>query len=326
METAQPPGRARWIDIRRDLPEVVTLLEVAFGENLDADGRHVFAMLRRVAEDPQAQKWYRRHEVPGAPLYGYVWEVDGRIVGNVSLVRLAGRGLRRYLVVNVAVHPAYRRMGIARRLMEYALAYVYRRHAKEVWLQVEADNQPAINLYRGLVFEARQLVTVWRTDVPSRPDAPTVVPMPDVHVHSRLVRRKDWPLQKQWLQATYSEDLVWHYPLPPTLALAPTWRGWLWRATHPLTYRQWVAYRGGKLRAALALCHRAFAASDEVLIAASPDLMPEEMAALAVPLQNRRTSRPLRAELPQGFLQQALPAAGFGIARQLLWMYWRPRS
>ncbi|NPA93501.1 MAG: hypothetical protein GXO56_07465, partial [Chloroflexi bacterium] len=199
-------------------------------------------------------------------------------------------------------------------------------HAQEVWLQVEANNQAAINLYRGLGFEDRQIVTLWRTDVPSASEAPTVVPTPEVHVRSRLVRRKDWTLQKQWLQAAYPEDLAWHYPLPPTRALAPTWRGWLWRATHPLTYRQWVAYRNGKLRAALVLCQRAFAASDEVLIAAPPDLRPEEMAALAAPLQNRRTPRPLRAELPQGFLQKAMPAAGFGIARQLLWMYWHPRA
>ncbi len=325
MKRLTPPGRARWIDIRRDLPGVLALLETSFGAHLDADGQRVFKLLRQVASDRQAQRWYQRYEVPGAPLYGYVWEDQGRIVGNVSLVRLAGRGPRRYLIVNVAVDPAYRRLGIARRLMEHALSHALRQHAQEVWLQVEENNPAAINLYRQLGFVDTHIVTLWRTDAPLPPETPTVVPSPEVRVRSRLVSRREWLLQKQWLRATYPPALAWHLQMPPEKALAPTLRGWLWRLFHPLTYRQWVAYRQGRLRATLTLCRRSFAASDEVLVAAPPDLPPEEMAALARPLQTSQTRRPLRAELPKGFLQHAMPAAGFSATRHLLWMRWRPR-
>jgi ribosomal protein S18 acetylase RimI-like enzyme len=52
----------------------------------------------------------------------------------------------------IATHPAERRRGHARRLLLSALKWARQRGARHAWLQVEADNQPAIPLYRALGF------------------------------------------------------------------------------------------------------------------------------------------------------------------------------
>ena len=51
-------------------------------------------------------------------LDGFVWTEDGRIVGNVTLTR-EDQARPIWIVSNVAVHPSYRRRGIARALMQH---------------------------------------------------------------------------------------------------------------------------------------------------------------------------------------------------------------
>ena len=55
---------------------------------------------------------------------GFVWEEDGSIIGNATL--LQSDIPNRYLVANVAVHPDYRRRGIAKGLMTLILISVAR--------------------------------------------------------------------------------------------------------------------------------------------------------------------------------------------------------
>lgn len=55
-------------------------------------------------------------------------------------------------VLNVATLPAMRRRGLARALMDEALAYATAHHVRIVILEVRRSNRPAIKLYRGLGF------------------------------------------------------------------------------------------------------------------------------------------------------------------------------
>ena len=64
----------------------------------------------------------------------------GRIVGNLSLIPFVRRGHVVYLIANVAVHPDYRRRGIARQLTQTALDYLRQRGVSSAWLQVRDDN------------------------------------------------------------------------------------------------------------------------------------------------------------------------------------------
>jgi ribosomal-protein-alanine N-acetyltransferase len=56
-------------------------------------------------------------------------------------------------VMTLAVAPAHRRRGAGRALLEAAMAQAEARAADAVFLEVAADNVPAIALYRSLGFE-----------------------------------------------------------------------------------------------------------------------------------------------------------------------------
>ena len=143
----------RALDVWRDLEPLAELLERAFGERMDASGQRMLWHLRRAAADPRFLRWVSQQgEVEGLPLSGYVWQEGERLVGNVSLVPFRRGRERLYLVANVAVHPAFRRHGVARALLRKALEHAQRRRVREVWLQVEADNVGALALYRSEGF------------------------------------------------------------------------------------------------------------------------------------------------------------------------------
>jgi ribosomal-protein-alanine N-acetyltransferase len=57
-------------------------------------------------------------------------------------------------VLNIATTPAMRRRGVARALMDEALAYAAREHIRLLLLEVRRSNVAAIKLYRGLGFSA----------------------------------------------------------------------------------------------------------------------------------------------------------------------------
>ncbi len=60
-------------------------------------------------------------------------------------------------ILNVAVHPDYRRMGIGMELMKAAIAEAAQKQASCVTLEVRRSNVGARRLYRKLNFEERRL-------------------------------------------------------------------------------------------------------------------------------------------------------------------------
>lgn len=64
-------------------------------------------------------------------------------------------------VFGMRTDPAQRRQGLARRLLLAMLAEASRLGARQAYLQVEADNGPAIALYRGLGFETAYAYRYW---------------------------------------------------------------------------------------------------------------------------------------------------------------------
>jgi ribosomal protein S18 acetylase RimI-like enzyme len=136
----------------RDLRPVTELIAVAFSDKLGPDGQIALAEMRRIARWGPLL-WWLYWPVWGragvAP--GFVWVEQGRVVGNVSLRRALEWG--GFFVGNVAVHPDWRRRGIARSLMEAALEAISARGGRWVGLEVRADNQAARWLYEHLGFE-----------------------------------------------------------------------------------------------------------------------------------------------------------------------------
>ena len=55
-------------------------------------------------------------------------------------------------IISIAVLPQYRRLGIAKKLMDIASDILRLRAVKEVFLEVRESNQAAINLYKKLGY------------------------------------------------------------------------------------------------------------------------------------------------------------------------------
>jgi ribosomal protein S18 acetylase RimI-like enzyme len=142
----------RPLRIERDLPQLADLIEVAFKDDLERTGNPVVAEMRRLAKlGPLLWLVGGSHGLIPSLLDGFVWIADGELVGNVSLTRESGaRGL--WSISNVAVLPAFRRQGIARRLVEAAIGRAIERGAQRLALEVQVDNEAARQLYLTLGF------------------------------------------------------------------------------------------------------------------------------------------------------------------------------
>ena len=205
----------RPLDHSRDLMTVANLIEECFRDTIDPDGVEYLSYLRDVARQEQT--------VPGWAVYnaqirsrfdGFVWEEDGRIIGNVTLLPAKKNGKRIYLIANVAVKADYRGRGIGRKLTERALAGVRERKGTSTWLQVREDNPLAHDLYLSMGFSERACRTTWVTD--SKPDS-SMQGMEDLTSRSR--KDKNWPLQRTWLSQLYPDEVNWNLPFREDLFL-----------------------------------------------------------------------------------------------------------
>jgi len=176
----------RRFDMRRDLQQLADLIDLAFGSEIEAARSSIVAEMRRLARSGPLLWVVDASYATLSPLMGgFVWLDDGRLVGNVTLS--ADNGQRSpWTISNVAVHPDFRRHGIARQLMKAALDDARHRGAPSVVLEVQTSNAPAQQLYRELGFERYQTVTELRLPAPNgsilrRPPAETL----------RLRKRRD---------------------------------------------------------------------------------------------------------------------------------------
>lgn len=67
-------------------------------------------------------------------------------------------------LVSLAVRSSNRRMGLGRSLVEAAHDAMRRNGIKESYLEVRADNTPAISLYKGMGYEVKKTVSSYYMD------------------------------------------------------------------------------------------------------------------------------------------------------------------
>ncbi|GAB4481908.1 MAG: hypothetical protein Kow0088_24520 [Anaerolineales bacterium] len=203
----------RPLNPRQDLLAVADLIELCFADTLDQSGRDYIQQLRQVAKEASGYWIGRSGNHIYAPREGFVWEEEGRIVGNLSIFRFrTGRSIE-YLIANVAVHPDYRRRGIARSLTERAIEYIRAHGGRQAWLNVREDNHAAYSLYRRLNFSERLRRTHWQLQPPLSTSHTDQNSSSNLLYPTSTVRRRssaDWEYQRQWLLATYPEDYHWH--------------------------------------------------------------------------------------------------------------------
>jgi ribosomal protein S18 acetylase RimI-like enzyme len=306
----------RPLDIQRDLLAVADLIELCFASTMDADGEQYLLQMRRAAGDAGYLRW-----APGItdrlsmPLAGYIWEEDGRLVGNLSLIPLIKQGERVYFIANVAVHPDYRRRGIARAMTEAALEFIRNHHISEAWLQVRADNPNASDLYlsEGFIERARRhtwLILPAKTDgLPTRPHALAIAGR----------NWSDWDLQRTWLTQNYPPEVAWNLPFNVN-NLKPSLVADLVRFISGEAVHHWAVRQNGRLLGVLSF-EPTFTSNDTLWLAASP-ATEEEVIRNLLPFVFHAMApfRPLSLNYQAGRAEEAFKRVGLKIHQTLIWM------
>lgn len=240
--TNHTPDGLRPVQLRRDLAKIADLLEIAFGDTIDQAGMSVVREMRALSHlGPLIWVVARLDRAIRAMNHGYVW-IDAQtqqLVGNVSIY---DAGLARTMVIaNVAVHPEFRRRGIAFEMMQAALEAARRHKAKEVWLQVDADNIGAQKLYEKLGFRAHGVFTRWQwypsyhVDVPERRTS-----APDVKRRTGA----EWQAHYQLAQAAridHAGGVGWLRPLHPT-TFKRSFSDFMWTLAGVENQEHWVIH------------------------------------------------------------------------------------
>jgi GNAT superfamily N-acetyltransferase len=324
VSTVQPSGRVRPFDVRRDLKPVADLVELCFAKTLDPDGQRYLRQMRVAARDPSYMRWTRGLAGAGPiPMSGYVWEEDGRVVGNLTLIPFFSPRYRYYLIANVAVHPDYRRRGIARSLTAKAVEFARRRGVRSAWLHARHDNNGAVELYRTAGFHQRARRTTWQYvpeangSFPTYHALPPELSSPGTDVGPR--RSSDWPEQRTWLDLLYPPELSWHMRLSAN-SLKPGLWGFLYRMFNENSVHQWSIRRGKQLLGVLAW-QASLGYADNVWLAASPESEDGAVTKLLQhALRHLPRKRSLTLDYPAGRASQAIQAAGFREHQTLIWM------
>jgi ribosomal protein S18 acetylase RimI-like enzyme len=311
---AETHANLRPLNILRDLPAVADLIELCFSNTMDSEGQRYVQDMRRAGRDDNFLRWATKMaESTTLPLTGYVWEENGRIIGNASLVPFRHNGQRIYLIANVATHPDFRRRGIASRLTERAVQHAADKKVTATWLHVRDDNPSAIHVYTELGFRERARRTSWTASS----DRFISIPQTDYIISARAAR--DWPQQQEWLRRLYPDDLGWYRPCNFS-ALRPGLWNWLYLAFVDMNVRQWSVSRREHFEAALAWIPSG-REPNALWLASGPGSSPEALTDLLLHARRTVTGHPrLTLDYPAGEADAAIRAAGFAAQRTLIWM------
>jgi ribosomal-protein-alanine N-acetyltransferase len=311
----------RPLNILRDLPGVADLVEKCFADTMDSEGRRYLQQMRRAGQDNVFMRWAANAaDSVSMPLSGYIWEENGEIVGNVSLIPYRDKQKKIFLIANVAVRQDYRRRGIGRALTATAMRHAEAHHATATWLHVRDDNPGAIALYIGLGFQELARRTLWQ----AKPDRNTNVDELDIQITKRSGR--DWSQQEGWLQRSYPEFMTWYQPMP-WQSLRPGLGAFIYRFMMDFEILHWAARTDNGAPSAILSWQAMAGMNDRLWAAAAPQ--GSEHALTALLLYARRNlpwRQTLMLDYPAGEYSAAVEAAGFHPHRTLLWMKLREEN
>lgn len=305
----------RPINIRSDLAEISDLIEVAFADQLDAEGRDYLRHIRQIARGIGGYILDgNTPETSQFPFHGYVWEENGRIIGNLTLIPVRKQSTPNYFIANVAVLPELRGRGIARQLTDRAISHVVAHKGRRIYLQVRTDNPIAQHIYKTSGFEEFTRRTNW---VFSRRSASRPLRDPSIRVTRRL--KMDWPQQKDWLNLLYPPEVAWNLPFSME-RLKPNLWGEVLNFFKGFSSRCWAARQDGHL-VGLATWESGITGSDYVWLATSPVWEDAAITALLPVLQSSliQTQR-LMINYPAGRAVDTFKACGMQELNTLIWM------
>lgn len=302
------PAQLRLLNTYKDLYQVANLVEMCFASNMDEDGRMYIRQMRRVAREIQLLR------LPMLRLEGFVWEHQGEIIGNVALIPFVEGARKRYLIANVAVHPHFRRQGIARRMTQAAVLYARNKGAESCWLQVRDDNPGAIELYRSLNFRERARRTTWYWE-----GSPGEGIRPDNGLKITQRISQDWRCQQEWLDQIYPQSLRWNLSLDID-RLKPGLVNRLQQILRHQAISHWAVRDHGHLLG-LASLEPTQMATDNLWVACRPDVENTALLGLLSYLWEKvGYRRPVSINYPYGRGEESFLRAGCTPHNTLIWM------
>lgn len=311
--TSAPATHVRRFDPRRDLAKVADLIELCFNESLDRDGRRYVQSMRSAAKVPGIARISSLIEDwSSIPLEGFIWEEEDNLVGNLTLIPFRLRQQKYYLIANVAVHPEFRRKGIARELTRQGIEYARLKGSPSVWLQVREENAGATALYQGLGFKEQAR----RSDWFCRTLFDEMVFPEEIQITRRPASL--WPVQQAWLEQTYPTQLRWHLPLRENV-LQPNLWGALQRIANGTIVDQWVAWKAGQPIGILA-CQTIHNLNCLLWLSVSPEEQDLAVQSLLYHAHRVRTMQSLVLEYPAHQADEMILSAGFQLHQILIWM------
>jgi GNAT superfamily N-acetyltransferase len=153
LSRTSPTDGLQPLRLARDWRQVLDLIELAFGQDLDVEAQRALRSMRLPLLLTPLVSALDRMAPPGESMMpGFVWLEGGHVVGTTSVRRLSAMNSG-WLVSNVAVHPDWQGRGIGRALLEASLDFAQDHGGTWVVLQVRDSNSSARNLYESLGFQ-----------------------------------------------------------------------------------------------------------------------------------------------------------------------------
>jgi ribosomal protein S18 acetylase RimI-like enzyme len=290
--------------------QMAELIGLAFDGDLDASGKAMLRDMRNFGRIGWLGWLAACLLLPeAAHPRGYVWIEEARLAGNASLLRVEGFPRRRVLA-NVAVHPAWRRRGIARALTNACLAEARREQADEVILQVNSERDAPQALYRDLGFVPQASRRIWTR----RNNAPFPLSPPAACVRPR--RDEEWELDWELARRQMPEGFTW--PFPPRSGYYRPSRAAGLSGTR---LQHWLWWEEGRLVASLAALPRYVRDEWRLLLAVEPEghgRVEDGLIRHAIHELPRQAR--LLLEYAPGRCDETLSALGFLPGRCLTWM------
>jgi ribosomal protein S18 acetylase RimI-like enzyme len=315
---AQPTEGLQKLDVARHLAGVAELLSVCFAGEVDDGWRSAVREMQFLGHFGPLLKlllWFTPEQ--NILTNGFVWVEDGRVVGNVS-TQPAETQTGAWMVANVAVHPDYRRRGLARQMMNATLEYIRKQGGRAVILQVDDENSGAFDLYRQLGFA--HLTTRRQWSRPSRSFVPALEPS---RFDIRLRGDREWLEQLNLAELAHPHGLAWNRPLSLSEFKPSGWR----RAQmffNNEADEHWLATTEREQVAGSVVVLTGRPEGDRLVLMVHPAFRGQVERALLVRGLRRLGARPwsLRIEHPaeDTYVNDLLTDFGFGVTRALRWM------
>ncbi len=221
------PEGLRPVNMQTDLRPLADLIELVFADSMDNNGRSAIREMRHLSHLGYGLNLISRlNDLALGISLGFVYIMDGRLVGNVSIYP-AGypRDMSEtWILANVAVHPAYQRRGIGGELLAAGLDMIRQRNGKRAILQVNYNNSDALSLYERQGFVYERAWQHWRRSGFVNP------PLCDSHFHITRLRQSEWQSEYILAQAARPNalgGLGWLKPVHKSLFRISPWKRFL---------------------------------------------------------------------------------------------------